>query len=84
MGITDKSLGLSSLDPPFSICHTDEIHTCLFWAEQSQFSQPFITEEVLQHINNFCNSFLDLLQYICVCLVLGSPELDTGVQDWLQ
>lgn len=66
------------------ICHTDGIPPSLFCAEQSQFSQPFITGEVLQHINNFCDLLLDLLQYIHSSLVLGNPELDTALQDWLQ
>ncbi|KAK4810494.1 hypothetical protein QYF61_004274, partial [Mycteria americana] len=49
-------------------------------AKQSQLSQPFLIGEMLQSFHHLCGPALDSLQYVHVSLVLGSPELDTGLQ----
>jgi len=37
---------------------------------------------MLQSLNYLCSASLDSLQYVHASLVLGSPELDTGLQMW--
>jgi len=49
-------------------------------AEQTQFTQPFLIGEVLQALHDLCGPPLDFLQEILVCLIPGSPELDTVLQ----
>jgi len=52
----------------------------LLQAEQSQFSQPLFTGEVFHPSDRLCGPPLDPLQQVHVLLVLGAPELDTGLQ----
>jgi len=52
----------------------------LLQAEQPQLSQPFLTGEMLQPSDHLCGPPLDPLQHLHVFPVLGSPELDTGLQ----
>jgi len=44
------------------------------------FSQPVIIGEVLQPSDCLCGPPLNLLQQLHVLLVLGTPELDRGLQ----
>ena len=74
-GTTQRSLALSPLHLPFRYLYEPS----LLQAKQSQFSQPFLTEEMLQSFYHFHDPSLDSLQHVHVSLVLGSPELDTGV-----
>ena len=37
---------------------------------------------MFQHLNHLCGPSLDSLQYVYISLVLGSPELATGLQLW--
>ena len=54
----------------------------LLQAEQSQVSQPFLVQEMLQAPHHFCDPLLDSFQQFLVFLELGSPELDTVDQMW--
>lgn len=49
----------------------------LFQTEQTQFSQPFLVEEVLYSSNQLCGPPLDLVD---VFPVLGTPGLDATLQ----
>ncbi|XP_068807227.1 lysosomal acid lipase/cholesteryl ester hydrolase isoform X1 [Struthio camelus] len=61
------------------------LKTMLHWrqAEQAQLLQPFFRGELLQPSNHLGSPPLDSLQECHVSLVLGSPELDTGLQLYL-
>ncbi|KAK4810889.1 hypothetical protein QYF61_013297 [Mycteria americana] len=52
----------------------------LILAKQTHISQPFLIGEMLQPLHHLRGPSLDSLQYVQVSLVLGSPELDTGLQ----
>lgn len=56
----------------------------LLQAEQTQVSQPFVIQEMLQALYHFCHLLPDFLQEIPVCFLfffdLMSPELDTVLQ----
>lgn len=54
----------------------------LLLTEQSQLSQPFLTLQMPQSIHHLCGFLLDLLQYVCVSVVLGIPEQDKVFQMW--
>lgn len=49
-------------------------------ANLSWLSQSVLIWDILQPIYYFCDSLLDELPNVHVCLVLGSPELDTALQ----
>lgn len=42
----------------------------------------FLTLQMPQSINHLCGLLLDLLQYVCVSVVLGIPEQDEVFQMW--
>jgi len=46
-------------------------------AEQSQLSQSFLIEDVLQSLHRLGGLSLNSLQYLQLSLELGDPELDT-------
>lgn len=73
LSTTEKSLGLSSLYPPFRY-----LYTLMRFSLSSQLLQPFLTEENLQSLNHPCGPSLDCLQYVCVSFVLQRPQVDTG------
>ncbi|XP_068771615.1 uncharacterized protein [Struthio camelus] len=50
-------------------------------AEQAQLSQSFFRGEMLQSPHHLCSPPLDSLQERHVSLVLGSPELDTVLEE---
>ncbi|KAK4830027.1 LOW QUALITY PROTEIN: hypothetical protein QYF61_008365 [Mycteria americana] len=52
----------------------------LLQAEQAQLSQPFLTGEMFQPSDHFCDPPLDLLQQVHVFPVLRAPELDAVLQ----
>ena len=52
----------------------------LLWPEQSPLSQPPLIRQMLQALSHLCGSLLNLLQWVHVSLVLGSPALGTGLQ----
>ena len=52
----------------------------LLQAEEPQISQPVLTGEVLQTSDHLCGPPLDLLQQLCVLLVLEALELDAVLQ----
>lgn len=52
-------------------------------AKNLQFSQHFLVCQLIQPLYHLCDSLLSLLQYMPVCLVLGRPKQDAGVQIWL-
>ena len=54
----------------------------LLQAEQSQLSQPFHIQEMLQSLLHLSGSLLDSLQCVHVSLVPGSPEVNTGPRVW--
>jgi len=49
-------------------------------AKQTQLPQPFFIREVLQPSEHLCGSPLDLLQQLCILLVLGASGLDAVLQ----
>jgi len=61
-------------------CYKVSPQPSLLQAKQPQLSQPFLITEVLQLSDHLCGPPLDLLQQLRVLLVLGTPELDTGLQ----
>lgn len=48
----------------------------LLQARQPHLSQPLLESQVLQYLSCLHIPMLALIQYISVCLVLGSPEVD--------
>ncbi|KAK4827477.1 hypothetical protein QYF61_018713 [Mycteria americana] len=52
-------------------------------AEQPQLSQPVFTREVLQPSDHLRGPPLDSLQQVHVLLMLGPPELNTILQDFI-
>ena len=52
----------------------------LLQEEHSQLSQPLLRGEMLRFLHCLHGPSLDLLRYVHVSLVLGSPELETGLQ----
>jgi len=58
------------------------IEPSLLQAKLSQFSQPFLTEEMLQSLNHLSSPLLDCLQQLGISLVLGDPELNAAPQVW--
>ena len=69
---------------PSGICihWRDAPEPALRQARQPQLSQPLLTEEMLQSTNHLCGPVLDLLQYVYIPLVLGSPELNLALLMW--
>lgn len=49
----------------------------LLQAEHPQLSQPLLTGGVLLSLHHLNGPLLDSLQYVLVCLALGSPELES-------
>jgi len=70
----EKSLALSSLCPFIKYFYTCRSEPSLLLPKQFQLAQHLPVYQMLQAFNCICGK-LDLLLYICVCLVLGSPEL---------
>lgn len=60
--------------------HTDDVlfEPSLFWAGQSQLSQPFFTGEILQSLHHFSGTLLVYVQQPHISLALGSPKLNTA------
>ncbi|XP_071594637.1 ubiquitin carboxyl-terminal hydrolase CYLD-like isoform X2 [Heliangelus exortis] len=54
---------------------------CLFQAQQSQLFQPLLVAEVLQPLDHLCGFPLDSFQQICVLPMVGTPELDTVLEE---
>lgn len=52
----------------------------LLQAKQLQLSQPLLVWHMLHSLNYLCDPSLNLLQYVHVSLVLGSPEPDTALE----
>ena len=52
----------------------------LLQPEQHQLPQFIFIEEILQPFYHLCDPPLDLLQQLCVLLVLGVPGLDAALQ----
>lgn len=73
-----RGRGLSSLLPPTG-CLDALTRACL---KQSQLFQPLLTPPVSQAFTSLHGLLLGSLQYICVPLVLRSPEPDTTLQMW--
>ncbi|XP_068785779.1 uncharacterized protein [Struthio camelus] len=77
-----EETGLILSTPPLQILvHIDQItsQSSLLQAEQAQLPQPFLIGEMLQSLNHLCSPPLDSSS-ATFSLVLGSPELDTGLQ----
>ena len=53
----------------------------LLQAKHTQLSQPFFIGEVLQPSNHLCGPPLDLLQMLCILLVLGASCLSAVLQE---
>ncbi|KAK4821962.1 hypothetical protein QYF61_004966 [Mycteria americana] len=66
--------------PVLAGCYKVSPQPSLLQAEQSQLSQPVFTGEVLQPLDHFHGSPLDLPQQVHVLLMLGAPELDAALQ----
>ena len=60
-------------------CYKVSPQPSLLQTEQPQLPQPFLIGEVFQHSDQFCGPPLDPLQHFNVLLMLGAPELDTGL-----
>lgn len=75
---------------PFHHSHPSSFHghwwdlpeSPLLQAEQSQLSQPLLTGEVLQVLDQLLGPLLDSFQYIQVSLVLRCPELEAALHIW--
>ncbi|KAK4810954.1 hypothetical protein QYF61_013362, partial [Mycteria americana] len=78
----EQDLVLDSVLTPGVFVYIDEIppEPSLLLAKQSQLSQRFLIREVLQSLHHLRGPSLDSLQYVQASPVLGSPELDTGLQ----
>lgn len=74
-------LSLSCILPLGIYTHSWDLSEASFLqAEQPQCTQPVPRQEMLQSFNHPCSPSLDSLQYVHVSHILGSPELDTGLQ----
>lgn len=77
-----RRLWLCLLIPPITYSDTATWYPrrlSLLQAEESQNSQPFLLQQMFQSLNHLCGPFLYLLQYVHVCLALGSPELNQAL-----
>lgn len=77
-GTTEKGLGLSSLPSHFRYLQTlikVLLETFLLQAQQSQLSVHFLIGGEVQPLNDFNDSSLGSLQFVCVSLL-------SGVQNW--
>lgn len=70
--------------PPACVCihWGDPPKPSLLQADRSHPSQPFLTRKMFQFLYHLSVPQLDSLQYVCVFLVLRSPELDRVLQVW--
>ncbi|KAK4812888.1 LOW QUALITY PROTEIN: hypothetical protein QYF61_024244 [Mycteria americana] len=64
-------------------CYKVSLEPSLLQAEQPQLSQPVFIGEVLQPSDHLHGPPLDSLQQVHVLLMLGSPELDAVLQDFI-
>jgi len=82
LGITEQSPAPTASHPPcrYLLTLMRSPLSLLLQAEESQLSQPLLTGEMLQSMNQLCGPLLDSLQYV---YVLRNPELDSVIQVWL-
>lgn len=55
----------------------------LLEAKEDQLPQPLLVCQMLQFVDHLCGCLVDLLQFVHVFLVLGSPKVDTILKMWL-
>lgn len=60
--------------------HIDEISLNFLFSRLAQLCQPLLLCQMLQALNHLCGPLLDLFQYVCVFLLLGSPGLELTLQ----
>lgn len=67
---------------PLSSCRhpSDTPEASLLYAEQMHLPQPLVAHHVVQAPDQLGEPTLGSLQYVHVCLVLGSPKLDSTLQ----
>lgn len=80
LGTSENTLSPSSFLLSQLVIHRGDSELPLLQAEQSQLSQVFLSCQILHFLTHLQCPSLDLLECVHVCVVLGSPPLDTAIQ----
>lgn len=86
MDITQKSLAALSLSSPIrylcTLLRSPWIFSSLGWTVTVSSASLYVS--CCHPLNLLCGPSLDLLQEVCIFLILRSPELDQALQMWAE